>query len=248
MISIDSVCKSYSSSERTTTVFQDFSLSIEPGTITAVLGPSGCGKSTLLHLLSALEEPDGGRISGIPTDPVTSRLSVSYLFQQPRLLPWRRVGENIDIVLQRHEADRTIRQERVKRFLSLVGLSDAASLYPQELSGGMRQRVSLARAFAFPSQVILMDEPFQSLDADLRFNLVEVYRRLWETEQRTTILVTHEIWEALLLASRIIILSDAPARILSQWSVDIPLSQRSLSNPDLMALQANYYENFCRRG
>lgn len=248
MISLKEVTKSYQSPSGDLTVFSDLSLNVKDREILGILGPSGCGKTTLLHLLAGMESPSSGEIHGIPHSHVTGSLSISYLFQEPRLLPWMSVEENIDLVLRNHYPDRRERAERIRRFIDLVGLSGFSEFRPAELSGGMRQRAAVARAFAYPSQLILMDEPFQSLDADLKYQLIASYRDIWLTEPRTTVLVTHDIQEALLLADRIIVFSQRPARMEESFDVDIPRDRRSAANRDLMELAVRYFEKISSRG
>lgn len=248
MISLKHVTKSYQNPGGDLSVFGDLSLNVKDREILGILGPSGCGKTTLLHLLSGMESPSSGEIHGIPQSSVTGRLSISYLFQEPRLLPWMSVEQNIDLVLRNHYPDRQERAERIRRFIDLVGLSGFSEFRPAELSGGMRQRAAVARAFAYPSQLILMDEPFQSLDADLKYQLIASYRDIWLTEPRTTVLVTHDIQEALLLADRIIVFSQRPARIEESFDVDIPRDRRSAANRDLMELAVRYFEKISSRG
>jgi ABC-type nitrate/sulfonate/bicarbonate transport system ATPase subunit len=248
MISLKEVTKSYQSPGGDLSVFRNLSLNVKDREILGILGPSGCGKTTLLHLLSGMESPSSGEIHGIPQSSVTGRLSISYLFQEPRLLPWMSVEQNIDLVLRNHYPDSRERSERIRRFIDLVGLSGFAEFRPAELSGGMRQRAAVARAFAYPSQLILMDEPFQSLDADLKYQLISSYRDIWLTEPRTTVLVTHDIQEALLLADRIIVFSQRPARIEESFDVDIPRDLRSAANRDLMELAVRYFEKISSRG
>ena len=178
-------------------IFRDFSLSFEDGAITAVLGNSGVGKSTLLRLLSGLTAPTMGEV------PV-SRASI--MFQEPRLLPTLDVLHNLTAIPD-------IEEETARRFLTAVGLADELHTYPAALSGGMAQRVSMARAFAYPSDLLLMDEPFKGLDLSLRTRLYEVFLSLWRDRRLTTILVTHDPEEAVALASRVVVLSGAPAQV-----------------------------------
>jgi NitT/TauT family transport system ATP-binding protein len=248
MIRLNQVSKRYQSPGGALTVFSNLSLNVKEREILGILGPSGCGKTTLLHLLAGMEAPTSGDITGVPQSSVTEGLSLSYLFQEPRLLPWMSVEENIDLVLRNHYPDKRERSDRIHRFVDLVGLLGFSGFRPAELSGGMRQRAAVARAFAYPSQLILMDEPFQSLDADLKYQLIAAYRDIWLAEPRTTVLVTHDIQEALLLADRIIVFSQRPARIEESFSVDIPRDRRSAANRDLMELAVRYFEKISSRG
>ena len=219
-------------------VFNNLSLKIPEREITVILGPSGCGKTTLLHSIAGLVELNSGEIF---REAAVTDNSLSYIFQEPRLLPWMCVSKNIDLVLQKAFPDSDQRRERVNRFLDLVGLSDYTEMYPEELSGGMKQRVSIARAFAYPSSLILMDEPFQLLDLKLRIELIREYIKLWDLDTRTTLLVTHDVREALLLADTIILLSDRPAAVLENFPVSIDRSDRFLGKGEMLAVEQRIY-------
>ncbi len=248
MIKIDAISKSYESGQGALTVFSDFSLTLEERQIVALIGPSGCGKTTLLHMLAGMEKVDSGCIEGVPISSTTNVASLSYLFQEPRLLPWKTLHENIELVLENHIEKKREREVLVKEFIDIVGLGGFEHMYPRELSGGMRQRVAIARAFAYPSQLILMDEPFQSLDADLKFNLIEAYQNLWAHTPRTTLLVTHDIQEALLLADKVVVLSPRPAQIRGIIDVDVRPEDRVAGNRRIWELEMHYYEKFSHRG
>lgn len=229
--------KAYGSERGLLPVLDDFSLEVEPGTIVALVGPSGCGKTTLLRLVGDLESADGGEIlrSEAESGPI------GYLFQEPRLLPWHTVLSNVELVLRSWMPDKRERLDRAMEFISLVGLADFARFKPDELSGGMRQRVAIARAFAYPGRLMLLDEPFQSLDSALRWSLVDVYLTLWQTDRRTTVYVTHDVPEALLLADAVVKLSERPMRVLDRIEMEIPREDRSLGDPQMVRLQARLY-------
>jgi len=208
------------------TLFDDFSIDFEEGKITCILGPSGCGKTTLLNIIGGIVRPDSGTINGFADQ------RISYIFQDPRLLPWKSVSQNIEFVL-RHDLSAAERKNKADRFIQLVELEDFADYYPAKLSGGMRQRVSIARAFAFPSEVILMDEPLKGLDIKLKLNLIRTFSKIWESDKRTVIFVTHDVEESLLLGNEILVMSRPPVRILSRTKVTPPVPGRS---PDLDSL------------
>jgi NitT/TauT family transport system ATP-binding protein len=201
-------------------LFEDFSVGFEEGRITCILGPSGCGKTTLLNMIGGIVKPGGGSMDGFEGK------RISYIFQDPRLLPWKTVRQNIEFVLDKEKAE-TEKREITDRFIRLVELEGFENYYPSKLSGGMRQRVSIARAFAYPSDVILMDEPLKGLDVKLKLNLIRTFTRIWESDKRTVIFVTHDVEEALLLGNEILVLSNPPAKIVSHLKVDQPLNQRS---------------------
>ncbi len=189
-------------------VFRDFSITFPENTITCILGPSGCGKTTLLNIIGGIAVPDGGRLVGFEGK------RFSYIFQEPRLLPWKTVKGNIEFVLG-WGITAEERQEQTGRLLQLVGLEKFSGHYPSQLSGGMRQRVAIARAFASPSDVILMDEPLTGLDVSLKKNMMQWFSKIWQADKRTVVFVTHDVDEALMLGDEIIVLSKAPAKIIS---------------------------------
>jgi NitT/TauT family transport system ATP-binding protein len=201
-------------------IFRDFSLTFPLGQITCILGPSGCGKTTLLNIIGGLTLPDSGLLNGFEDK------TISYIFQDPRLLPWKTVEENIAFVLNQNlpEAER---KKITGRVIRLVDLEGFGNYYPSKLSGGMRQRVSIARAFAYPSDIILMDEPLKGLDITLKLNLIKSFSRIWSNDRRTVIFVTHDVEEALLLGNEIFVLSRAPVLIVAHAGSEVPLSERS---------------------
>jgi NitT/TauT family transport system ATP-binding protein len=213
-------------------LFSDFNISFHEGTITCILGPSGCGKTTLLNIIGDIIKPDSGHLSGFKGK------TVSYIFQDPRLLPWKTVEENIGFVLGR-EMPAGQRKKITGELIRLMELEDFAGFYPARLSGGMRQRVSIARAFAYPSDIILMDEPLKGLDIKLKLNLIRIFSRMWQTDKRTVIFVTHDVDEALLLGSDILVLSRPPAQIVMNKQVDLPVEKRSLDSESLKELELN---------
>lgn len=187
----DILLKNFSKKYGDTVVYENFGLTLESGKITCLLGASGCGKTTLLNALAGLIGFTG-EICNVPD-------RVSYIFQEERLLPNLTVRQNIEYVLGKKGA-------QVQEILRLVELSEKADAYPGELSGGQAQRASIARAFAYPSGLLLMDEPFSSLDTALKIRLTEVFYKLWERDKRTVVFVTHDVEEAYMLSHRAVIL------------------------------------------
>lgn len=205
----------------TVEVFEGLTLSIERGEFVAVVGPSGCGKTTLLNLLSQFLKPTSGQ--------VVSSGRVRMVYQHDSLFPWQTVSENISLGL-RHISDINERTRQLNDMLKLINLEIFANHYPHQLSGGMRQRVELARALIGDSDILLLDEPFSSLDYLTRIRLRNELARMLDTLPRTVVLVTHDIEEAAQLADRIIVLSDRPARICSELRVELA-RPRELTNP-----------------
>jgi len=197
--------------EQRRVVLRDVSLRIAPGEVVAILGPSGCGKSTLLRIAGGLDSPTGGAalIDGTPVAGVDARCAVG--FQEPRLLPWRSLADNVALGLPRG-LDRAAGRERVARLLDLVGLTASAALRPREVSGGMAQRASLARALARNPGVLLLDEPFGALDALTRLRMQDLLLDVHAAAPTTILLVTHDVDEALQLADRVVLLGTEPDR------------------------------------
>lgn len=218
-----------------TRVLLDFSLSAEFGKILCLIGPSGCGKTTILQLLAGLEQPDSGRVKG------TEGLRVSYVFQEPRLLPWKTVAGNIAFVL-RDLVPAAEQKDLIKEYLVMMGLYDYRDSFPNSLSGGMKQRLALCRAFAYPHDLLLLDEPFKSLDVPLRLEMVRQMVQMWQKVPRTVVFVTHDIMDALLLGHRVIVLSARPASSLEVMEIDIPLEQRSIKVEPLTSHYARIME------
>ncbi len=185
-------------------VIDGLTLDVAAGEFLAILGPSGCGKSTLLRVVAGLNAPDGGTLVITPSD---AKFQTAFVFQDAHLLPWLTVLENTALPLELTGVDKAERVARARRVLEEVGLSDAESLYPSQLSGGMRMRVSLARALATEPRLLLLDEPFAALDEITRFRLEARLRDLWMERGMTTILVTHSITEAAFLANRAVVLT-----------------------------------------
>jgi NitT/TauT family transport system ATP-binding protein len=185
-------------------VIDGLTLDVAAGEFLAILGPSGCGKSTLLRLVAGLNAPDGGTLVITPSD---AKFQTAFVFQDAHLLPWLTVLENTALPLELTGVDRAERVARASRVLEEVGLSDAERLYPSQLSGGMRMRVSLARALVTEPRLLLLDEPFAALDEITRFRLEARLRDLWMERGMTTILVTHSITEAAFLANRAVVLT-----------------------------------------
>ena len=215
-------------------VLDGFSFDFRPGKVTAVLGPSGCGKTTLLNIASGLSAPDSGRRTGF------GDARISYVFQDPRLISSLSARGNIELVLRSLFPPKE-RRERAGRFLSAVGLESAGDLKPQALSGGMRQRTALARAFAYPADVLLMDEPFQSVDLRTRIGLLDAFLELQAADCRTVIFVTHEVKEALYLGDTVVVLSDKPARVLDVLELSLPHVRRSYGSSNLADVEARLY-------
>jgi NitT/TauT family transport system ATP-binding protein len=199
-------------------------LSVRRGEFVSLIGPSGCGKTTLMRIIADLEQPTGGTIAVNGTSPRQARLAraYGYVFQAPALYPWRNVARNLMLPLEIMGLPKPERQERARKYLAMVGLAGFERKFPWQLSGGMQQRVSIARALSFEPQLLLMDEPFGALDEITRDHLNEQLLRLWEKTQKTVIFVTHSLAEAVFLSNRIVVMSPRPGRILEIIESDLP--------------------------
>jgi ABC-type nitrate/sulfonate/bicarbonate transport system ATPase subunit len=216
------VCKTFWNQKGPLEVLRDVSFEVERGEFVAIIGPSGCGKSTLLSLIAGFEKPESGRIllEGRPVNR-WGRDRV-LIFQEPLLFPWLTVRENVEFGLKVLGVSKEERRRRVKELIEKVRLEGFEDRYPHELSGGMKQRVALARALAVDPLLLLMDEPFASVDALTRSHLQQELVRIWREYQNTIIFVTHSLKEALLLADRILILTKRPAQIKMVFKVNVP--------------------------
>jgi len=216
-------------------VLEDVNFSVKPGEFVALLGPSGCGKSTLLRLVAGLEAPRSGVLRE-DSDPVTGPFpSRVVVFQDPTLFPWRTVWNNVALGLEAQGILKSQRQ-RVDAALDLVGLSQFRNAYPHQLSGGMAQRVALARALVNDPKILILDEPLGKLDSLTRITMQAELVALWQRKGFTTLLVTHDVEEALFLANRVIVFSDRPARIKADIAVDRPYP-RHRGDPGLAELR-----------
>lgn len=234
-----SVSKTFSGGTR---AVDTLSLEIPSGQLVALLGPSGCGKSTLLRMIAGLETPTSGSIT---FSSGAARPRTAYVFQDAHLLPWRTVLANVTLPLELEEVNRAECHTRAIAALASVGLSDFASRYPAELSGGMRMRVSLARALVTDPAMLLLDEPFAALDEITRQSLDESLRALWKSRGMTTIFVTHSIAEATYLSQRVVVFSKRPARIVVDRPIELP-SERTAAlrgDPSFAALTKSLFDS-----
>lgn len=204
-------------------VLEGIDLSVRKGEFVSIIGPSGCGKSTILKLVAGLIPASSGAVLVDGMTPVNAREIVSFIFQDPTLLPWRTVAGNVGLALELDHSPRDTRRQKTDTLLELVGLKHVASSYPRQLSGGMKMRVSIARALASKPRILLMDEPFAALDEMSRDRLNEELLRLREEQKWTVLFVTHSVAEAVYLSDRIVVLAPAPRRIAREIEVHLPL-------------------------
>jgi len=209
-ISIRNLNKSYKNEE----IFKDFNIEFSDESINCIIGKSGCGKSTLLNIIAGLTEIQSGEVSGVSLN------DISYVFQEDRLIEWLTVKGNLEITLKKY-FDQFVMDDKIDEILNLVGIYDIKNKYPNALSGGMRQRVNIARAFGKPSKVILMDEPFKSLDYKLKYTIIDEFKNLLNKEKRMVILVTHDLDEAIYFRGNIIVFNNKPVKIAGIFNEDL---------------------------
>lgn len=207
---VKKLCKRYRTESGEKIIFDNFSAEFKDGKVTAVMGSSGIGKTTLLNCIAKLTDYDG-EIAGVG--------SSAYVFQEDRLIPDKTVYDNIDFVMQTEDADE--RKKRIKNALSVTELLSEAFRYPSELSGGQRKRVSLARAFACGRELMLLDEPLSSLDIGLKFRIFDVMKKVFKSDSKTVIMVTHDVDEALTLADEIVIIDKGGVAYRKEFSTDL---------------------------
>jgi NitT/TauT family transport system ATP-binding protein len=218
-LSLSNLCKDYASGK---SVIRDLSFDAAPGEFISVLGESGCGKSTLLKMIAGLSTVSGGSIRIDGRAPHQARGLMSFVFQDPALLPWRTVARNVELALEFEGTPKHARAARVESVLTLVALGDVHGYHPRQLSGGMKMRVSIARALVTTPRLVLMDEPFGALDAMTRNRLNEELLSLHEQQHWTTLFVTHSITEAVFLSDRILLMGANPGVVREDIAVNLP--------------------------
>ncbi len=228
MLRLENISKFYGELE----IFRRLNCEFEENKFTVILGPSGSGKTTLLNMISGLDKEFSGRIHNLPGE-------VSYVFQEDRLLDWKNIEGNLKFVVNNMD---TAFEERMENILKILGLKEKKHTVVRSLSGGERRRVAIGRAFFFPSKVILMDEALKGLDILLKQNIIKKILEIFELEKKTIISVSHDVDEALLMADRVYVLSNSPAKIVSRIDIDIEKSKRELRNERLLKYETMIYD------
>jgi len=230
------------------TIFDELSFSADEGEFLCILGPSGCGKSTSLRLMGDLLPVQGGRVTVDGKAPAEAWRSLAYVFQSPRLVPWRTALGNVvlGMELRFDRMAKAAMEARAAELLALVGLARDTHKYPSMLSGGERQRVAIARALAVDPRIVLMDEPFSALDLNTRRRLRAELIAIWQRTGKTIVFVTHDIEEALVLADRILLLSSKPTRVLETLSITAPRPRDIAASDDLRGQRARLHDLFTR--
>jgi len=223
LIALRGVCKTFVSRDGAEVhAVQDVTLNVYRDEFVSIVGPSGCGKSTLLNMVVGLVAPSRGEV--VIDGGARGRRQgwAGYMTQADALLPWRTVLENAELGLELRGVQRAERRARVRQLLAKVGLADVAGRYPSEISGGMRQRLSLVRVLAYEPEALLLDEPFSAVDVQLREILHQDLLRLWRESGKTILFVTHDLHEAIALADRVVLMTDRPGRIKREYAVELP--------------------------
>lgn len=233
IVSLREVSKSY---ENGTLALSGFNFNVREGEFVSLLGPSGCGKSTALRILAGLAGPSQGAV-----DWTTNAAQLGFVFQEPTLMPWASVADNVRLPLKLAHADEAQSKAAVAQALERVGLTEFAQSYPRELSGGMKMRVSIARALATEPQLLLMDEPFAALDEITRFRLNNDLLKVWQELRRTVVFVTHSVFESVYLSQRIVVMTPRPGRVFTEIDVPAPYPRedRYRMSPE--------YAGYCRQ-
>ena len=224
--------KSYQSKEKSIQVLEDMSLDVYENEFLVLLGPGQCGKTVFLNILAGLEGADSGTIE-FPAKPYKYG-EIGFVFQRYALFPWKSVLDNVQMNQRFHGVDKKTREENARKFIDLVGLKGFEKAYPAQLSGGMKQRVGIARAYASNTDLILMDEPFGALDAQTRYQMQDEILKIWEKEKVTVVFVTNNIEEAVTLGDRIVLMSNKPSRVVKEYIPDMP---RPRNNTDTSFLK-----------
>jgi NitT/TauT family transport system ATP-binding protein len=224
VIAVRGLSLTFQAADGPVAALSDVDLTVQRGEFVSLIGPSGCGKTTLLRVIADLEQPSGGSIlvNGLSPDEARRTRCYGYVFQSAALYPWRTIGKNVALPLEVMGVPSAERDERVAKNLALVNLTGFERRFPWQLSGGMQQRASIARALSFDPALLLMDEPFGALDEIVRDHLNEQLLELWAKTQKTVIFVTHSIPEAVFLSTRIVVMSPRPGRIIDVIESDLP--------------------------
>jgi NitT/TauT family transport system ATP-binding protein len=241
-LKLENISQSYIVDDKVIDAVIDVSFSVRESEFLVILGPGRCGKTVLLNMIAGLEKPASGRILLNGEVIKGSDRRIGMVFQKLALMPWKTVMGNVEFGLKIQGKDKKTRQEVAQKFIDLVGLQGFEKSYPNQLSGGMKQRVGIARAYSNSSEILLMDEPFGQLDAQTRYAMQNEILRIWETEKRTIIFVTNNIEEAIYLADRIILLSKFPAHVKEIYEINLP-RPRDTMDPEFLKLRKIISEN-----
>lgn len=250
LIKITNVNKTYKGVSGDVEALHNVTLDIAENEFISVVGPSGCGKTTLLNILAGLESYDSGEVTMNGEPIIGPGIERGVIFQQYALFPWLTVKKNMEFGLKYKNYSKAKREEVINHYMDIVGLTEFANSYPKELSGGMKQRVAIARGYATSPKVLLMDEPFGALDAQTRAQLQEDLLKTWESERKTCFFITHDVEEAVLLSQKVVLMSARPGRVKEIMKIDLPYprNQETKIHPRFNEIKnliwANVYEEY----
>ena len=237
-VRLNEVSKSFVARKEVFEAVNHVSLDVYENEFLVLLGPGQCGKTVLLNMVSGLETPTEGSVTFVDSEST----DVGFVFQKTAVFPWKTVMENVEMPLELKGVPKEERRKRAQYLIDLVGLTGFENALPKQLSGGMKQRVGIARAYCNNPQILLMDEPFGALDAQTRYQMEEEILRIWEQEKRTVIFVTNNIEEAVYLADRIVVLSSCPATVKKIYEIDMP-RPRDYVDPEFLRIREEIEEN-----
>ena len=246
VIELEGVWKTYKNQKNTEArvVLKDVNLNIEKNELVSILGPSGCGKTTILNMVAGFEPPLMGTVKHEGKRVTGPGLDRGVMFQEFSLLPWANVQRNVEFLIPQSRYDSKQRKEIADHYIDMVGLSEHRDKLPNMLSGGMKQRVAIARTLAMGSDTLLMDEPFSSLDRHTRMRLDKELLRIWDMEKKTIMFITHDIDEALILSTRIVMLSASPGTVVAEW--DMTGIEKELMSDDMIRIKKEILKNLDR--
>ena len=239
-ISIRNVCKTYEMKDKPHEVLRNMSFDVRENEFLVLLGPGQCGKTVLLNILADLEQPDSGEIVFAGGRPRMGE--IGFVFQKYALFPWKSVMGNVEMSLKLRGVDKDTRRAAAQEYIDMVGLSGFEKALPKQLSGGMKQRVGIARAYASEAEIMLMDEPFGALDAQTRYQMEDEILRICEKKKRTIVFVTNNVEEAIYLGDRILLLASRPSYVKEEYTVDLP-RPRKHTDAAFLALRNRIVEN-----
>jgi NitT/TauT family transport system ATP-binding protein len=238
-LSLRNVSLVYQTDRGLIAALKDLTFEVEPGEFVSILGPSGCGKSTVMKILSGLLRPSSGVASVAGAEVTGPRADVGVVFQQPTLLPWKNNLENVLVPIRAQRLPIESNRKKALDLLDLVGLGDFCFHYPQDLSGGMQQRVGIARGLVTDPKVLLMDEPFAALDAMSRENMMAELQRIWTATGKSILFITHSIPEAVFLSDRVITFSERPGKVIDEIKIDLPRDR------DISTMSLPEFNRYC---
>ena len=241
-LKLEHISQSFITNNKVFDAAVDVSLEVYESEFLVILGPGRCGKTVLLNMIAGLDKPVDGQILLDGEELKGSDERIGMVFQKRALMPWKTVMENVEFGLKLKGMAKDERRKIAQKYSDLVGLTGFEKAYPDQLSGGMKQRVSIARAYSNDPQILLMDEPFGALDAQTRYAMEEELQRIWQTEKRTVIFVTNNIEEALYLADRIVLLTECPAHVKAVYDVNLP-RPRDTVDPEFLRLRKEISDN-----